>query len=200
MSVYKNILLAFQASTTDASTVEQVKSLANQSQGHVILLSIDNPTARADCRYLAQLRQMTREFRSAGISARLKLKCGDPAGEIEKQVRLQNFDLVAVVTRKCRSLADFVFASEVSRIRGSIKPPVLLFPMDELPGKTRPSAAAQLHATDRDGSISQNPMTARKTYNLRICEAVSYMKGSHRKSVARRNKEDRNNEEVVALC
>jgi nucleotide-binding universal stress UspA family protein len=134
--MYKTILVTLDGTPTDQAIIEHVKQLAKFSQGRVVLLHVADgwaartygpdavsPEITEDTDYLEKVRK---EFQSAGISAEAELAYGDPATEIVKWVEEKGCDLVAMSTHGHRFLADLVLGTTATRVRHSIRVPVLL--------------------------------------------------------------------------
>ncbi len=134
--MYKTILVTLDSTPTDQAIIEHVKQLAKLTQGRVVLLHVaDGWAARfygpdavsseitEDTAYLEKVR---REFESVGISAEAELAYGEPAKEIVKWVEQKGCDLVAMSTHGHRLLADVFLGTTATRVRHSIRVPVLL--------------------------------------------------------------------------
>jgi nucleotide-binding universal stress UspA family protein len=134
--LYKTILVTLDGTSTDQAIIEHIKQLAKFAKGRVVLLHVADgwaartygpdavsPEITEDTAYLEKVRK---EFQSAGISAEAELAYGDPATQIVKWVEEKGCDLVAMSTHGHRFLADLVLGTTATRVRHSIKVPVLL--------------------------------------------------------------------------
>jgi nucleotide-binding universal stress UspA family protein len=134
--VYKTILVTLDGTPTDQAIIEHIKQLAKFTQGRVVLLHVADgwaartygpdavsPEITEDTAYLQKVQS---EFQSAGIAAEAELAYGDPATEIVKWVQEKGCDLVAMSTHGHRLLADVFLGTTATRVRHSIKVPVLL--------------------------------------------------------------------------
>jgi nucleotide-binding universal stress UspA family protein len=134
--MYKTILLTLDGTPTDQAIIEHIKQLAKFTQGRVVLLHVADgwaartygpdavsPEITEDTAYLQKVQS---EFQSAGIAAEAELAYGDPATEIVKWVQEKGCDLVAMSTHGHRLLADVFLGTTATRVRHSIKVPVLL--------------------------------------------------------------------------
>lgn len=134
--MYRTILVTLDGTPTDQAIIEHVKQLARFTQGRVVLLHVADgwaartygpdavsPEITEDTAYLEKVRN---EFQSAGISAEAELAYGDPATQIVKWVEEKGCDLVAMSTHGHRFLADLVLGTTATKVRHSIKVPVLL--------------------------------------------------------------------------
>jgi nucleotide-binding universal stress UspA family protein len=134
--MYKTILVTLDGTSTDQAIIEHIKQLAKFTQGRVVLLHVADgwaartygpdavsPEITEDTAYLEKVRK---EFQSAGISAEAELAYGDPATQIVKWVEEKGCDLVAMSTHGHRFLADLVLGTTATRVRHSIRVPVLL--------------------------------------------------------------------------
>lgn len=134
--MYKTILVTLDGTPTDQAIIEHIKQLAKLTQGRVVLLHVADgwaartygpdavsPEITEDTAYLEKVRE---EFQSAGIAAESELAYGDPAKEIVRWVEEKGCDLVAMSTHGHRLLADVFLGTTATRVRHSIKVPVLL--------------------------------------------------------------------------
>ena len=134
--MYKQILLALDASATDRPIVEHVKQLAGIMGSRIVLLRVaTGPPAQfygADAAgkevdegrlYLDSVR---REFEAAGIAATAEMGYGEPAREIIKYANEKDCDLVAMGTHGHKLLADLLFGATASRVQHNLSIPVLL--------------------------------------------------------------------------
>ena len=134
--MYKTILLTLDGTPTDQAIIEHIKQLAKFTQGRVVLLHVADgwaartygpdavsPEITEDTAYLQKVQS---EFQSAGIAAEAELAYGDPATEIVKWVQEKGCDLVAMSTHGHRLLADVFLGTTATKVRHSIKVPVLL--------------------------------------------------------------------------
>ncbi len=134
--MYKTILVTLDGTPTDQAIIEHIKQLAKFAQGRVVLLHVADgwaartygpdavsPEITEDTAYLEKMRK---EFQSAGISAEAELAYGDPATQIVKWVEEKGCDLVAMSTHGHRFLADLVLGTTATKVRHSIRVPVLL--------------------------------------------------------------------------
>ena len=134
--MYGKILLTLDGTSTDRAIIEHVKQLAKLAHSRLVLLHVaDGWAARTygkdavsreiqeDTAYLEKVRA---EFQAAGIPTEAELAFGEPSKEIIKWVEQKGCDLVAMSTHGHRFLADVFLGTTVTRVRHSIKVPVLL--------------------------------------------------------------------------
>jgi nucleotide-binding universal stress UspA family protein len=134
--MYETILVTLDGTSTDRAIIEHVKNLAKLAHSRLVLLHVaDGWAARSfgpdavsreiaeDTAYLETIRA---EFQTAGISADAELAYGDPADQIIKWVEQKRCDLVAMSTHGHRFLADLFLGSTATKVRHSIKIPILL--------------------------------------------------------------------------
>ncbi len=126
----KTILLVVEGAFTDRAMVEHVKPLAKFAQSRVILFQLGGAATKAS-EELERLKQIYREFQSAGIPVELEMAYGDPVVEIVKKAQQRGCDLIALVTSKHRSITDRIFGPIASRVQDSIHLPVLLFRQEQ---------------------------------------------------------------------
>ena len=134
--MYDKILVTVDGTASDRAIIEHVKQLAKLAGSRLVVLHVaDGWAARTygpdavsaeitdDTAYLEKVRL---EFEALGIAAEAELAFGDPATEIVKWVEQKGCDLVAMSTHGHRFLADFFLGATVTRVRHSIRVPVLL--------------------------------------------------------------------------
>ena len=134
--MYETILVTLDGTSSDRAIIEHIKQLANLAHSRLVLLHVaDGWAARTygpdaisreiseDTAYLQEVRA---EFQSSGISAETELAYGDPATEIVKWVEKKGCDLVAMSTHGHRFLADLFLGATATKVRHSIRDPVLL--------------------------------------------------------------------------
>jgi nucleotide-binding universal stress UspA family protein len=134
--MYETILVTLDGTPTDRAIIEHVKQLAKLAHSRLVLLHVaDGWAARTygpdavsreiseDTAYLTKIRE---EFQSEGISAQAELAYGDPATEIVKWVEKKGCDLVAMSTHGHRFLGDIFLGATATKVRHSIRVPILL--------------------------------------------------------------------------
>jgi len=134
--MYETILVTLDGTSSDRAIIEHVKQLAKLAHSRLVLLHVaDGWAARTygpdavsqeiaeDTAYLQKVRE---EFQSTGIAAEAELAFGDPATEIVRWVEKQGCDLVAMSTHGHRLLGDIFLGATATRVRHSIRVPVLL--------------------------------------------------------------------------
>ena len=134
--MYETILVTLDGTPSDRAIIEHIKQLAKLAHSRLVLLHVaDGWAARTygpdaisaeiseDTAYLQNVRE---EFQSAGIPAEAELAYGDPATEIVKWVERKGCDLVAMSTHGHRLLGDIFLGATATRVRHSIRVPVLL--------------------------------------------------------------------------
>jgi len=134
--MYDKILVTLDGAPTDRAIIDHVKNLAKLAHSRLILLHVADgwaartygsdavsPEIAEDTAYLERVRA---EFQSAGIPADAELAYGDPATEIIKWVEQKGCDLVAMSTHGHRFLADMFLGTTATKVRHSIRVPVLL--------------------------------------------------------------------------
>lgn len=134
--MYETILVTLDGQPSDRAIVEHVKPLARLMQSRVILLHVADgwaarmhgpdavgPEIVEDKEYLERVRA---EFQSAGIPVDAELAYGDPAKEIIRWIEQKGCSLVAMSTHGHRFLADVFLGATVTRVRHSVRVPILL--------------------------------------------------------------------------
>jgi nucleotide-binding universal stress UspA family protein len=134
--MYETILVTLDGTPTDRAIIEHVKLLAKLAQSRLILLHVADgwaartygpdavsPEIAEDTAYLEKVKA---EFQSEGVPADAELAYGEPADQIIKWVEKRSCDLVAMSTHGHRFLADLFLGSTATRVRHSIRIPILL--------------------------------------------------------------------------
>jgi len=134
--MYDTILVTLDGTPSDRAIIEHIKQLAKLAHSRLVLLHVADgwaartygpdavsPEIAEDTSYLQKVRA---EFQSAGISAEAELAYGEPSDQIIKWVEQKSCDLVAMSTHGHRFLADLFLGSTATRVRHSIRIPILL--------------------------------------------------------------------------
>jgi nucleotide-binding universal stress UspA family protein len=135
-SMYDTILVTLDGTPSDRAIIEHVKQLAKLAQSKLVLLHVadgwaartygPDAVSREISEDTAYLQKVQTEFQSAGIPTEAELAYGDPATEIVKWVEQKGCDLVAMSTHGHRFLADIFLGATATRVRHSIRVPILL--------------------------------------------------------------------------
>jgi nucleotide-binding universal stress UspA family protein len=125
--MYHTILVTLDGSPTDRAIIKHIKALASVMKSRVVLLHVADgwgarmfgadavsPEITEDTAYLKQIR---RDFRSAGISADAFLAYDDPVKEIIRWVHKRQCDLVVMSTQGHRFPADIFLGAMASRVQ-----------------------------------------------------------------------------------
>ena len=134
--MYDTILVTLDGTPSDRAIIEHVKQLAKMAHSRLVLLHVADgwaartygpdavsPEIAEDNAYLQKVRA---EFQAEGISTDAELAYGEPADQIIKWVEQKHSDLVAMSTHGHRFLADVFLGTTATRVRHSIRVPVLL--------------------------------------------------------------------------
>lgn len=134
--MYETILVTLDGTPTDRAIIEHIKELAHLAHSRLVLLHVADgwaartygpdaisPEISEDLAYLEKVRA---EFEAAGIPAQAELAYGDAPTEIIKWVEQKGCDLVAMSTHGHRFIQDIFRGATATRVRHSIKVPVLL--------------------------------------------------------------------------
>jgi nucleotide-binding universal stress UspA family protein len=134
-TMYDTILVTLDGTPTDRAIIEHIKQLAKLAHSRLVLLHVADgwaartygpdavsPEIAEDTAYLEKVQA---EFQSIGIPAQAELAYGEPAEQIIKWVEEKQCDLVAMSTHGHRFLADIFLGATATRVRHSIRVPVL---------------------------------------------------------------------------
>ena len=134
--MYDTILVTLDGTPSDRAIIEHVKQLAKMAHSRLVLLHVADgwaartygpdavsPEIAEDNAYLQKVRA---EFQAEGISTDAELAHGEPADQIIRWVEQKHCDLVAMSTHGHRFLADVFLGTTATRVRHSIRVPVLL--------------------------------------------------------------------------
>ncbi|HTK95983.1 MAG TPA: universal stress protein [Terriglobales bacterium] len=134
--MYDTILVTLDGTPTDRAIIEHVQHLAKLAHSRVVLLHVADgwaartygpdavsPEIAEDTAYLEKVRS---EFEAAGIEAKPVLAFGDPPEQIILWTEQNPCDLVAMTTHGHRGLADLFLGTTITKVRHSVKVPVLL--------------------------------------------------------------------------
>ena len=136
--MYRKILIALENSRTDEAILAHIEPLARLMQSELMLVHVadgwvarnlnqlnlaESDEMREDRAYLEMVRA---RFVGLGIPAQAVLLAGDPVDGIVRLAHDANVDLIAMSTHGHRFLGDLIYGSTASRVRHTVRIPVLL--------------------------------------------------------------------------
>src|ERR1700730_1232783 len=140
--MYKNILVALDATAADQTILEHVTKLAVTFRSSLVLLHVaDGWAARLfgsdavsteiqdDKAYLESVRS---RLAAAGIQVEAELAYGEPADQIIRWVESRGCDLVAMSTHGHRFISDLLYGSTADSVRHRVGVPVLMLKAMEI--------------------------------------------------------------------
>lgn len=134
--MYRRILVAIENSPADRTIVSHVRQLAALTGAELILVHVadgwaarnfdqlklrESDEMKSDRAYLASVASQMPELRVT-----TELAMGDPATELIRLAEERGADLLAMSTHGHRFLNDVIRGTTVSKVRHSVKIPVLL--------------------------------------------------------------------------
>jgi universal stress protein A len=131
MQVYKKILVAMDCSSVDDAIIEHVSALALQNGAAVHLIHVvhshtldQERTLRERAEACLHSRRATLESRD--IETHIVIRSGEPDIEILREIKDQDYDLVAMATHGHSFLGDLLFGSVSRTLKHKIDIPLLL--------------------------------------------------------------------------
>lgn len=136
--MYRKILVALENSRTDEAILAHIDPLARLLRSELVLVHVadgwvarnlnqlnlaESEEMREDRAYLEQVRA---RFADSGIPAQAVLLAGDPVDGIVRLAQETDVDLIAMSTHGHRFLGDLIYGSTASRVRHTVRIPVLL--------------------------------------------------------------------------
>lgn len=136
--MYRKILVALENSVADKSLIPHVTELAQRLNSELLLVHVadgwvarnfeqlkltESDEMKADRLYLEQI---AATFTAAGVTATIKLACGEPSREIVKTAEGEHCDLIAMTSHGHRLIGDLIHGSTIHQVRHSTAIPVLL--------------------------------------------------------------------------
>lgn len=136
--MYRKILVALENSRTDEAILAHIDPLARLLGSELVLVHVadgwvarnldelnlaESEEMREDRAYLEQVRA---RFADSGIPAQAVLLAGDPVDGIVRLAHETDVDLIAMSTHGHRFLGDLIYGSTASRVRHTVRIPVLL--------------------------------------------------------------------------
>jgi len=136
--MYRKILVALENSRTDEAILAHIDPLARLLRSELVLVHVadgwvarnlnqlnlaESEEMREDRAYLEQVRA---RFADSGIPAQAVLLAGDPVDGIVRLAHETDVDLIAMSTHGHRFLGDLIYGSTASRVRHTVRIPVLL--------------------------------------------------------------------------
>ena len=131
MQVYKNILVTMDCSPVDDAIIAHVSLLAKQNDAAVFLLHVIHAHTLDQKRALGEKAEKLLDthratLEKAGIQVHVHLRTGEPEAEILKEIKENQYDLVAMATHGHHFLGDMLFGSVSDKLKHSISIPLLL--------------------------------------------------------------------------
>ncbi len=131
MQVYKKILVTMDCSPVDDTIIAHVSLLAKQNDAAVFLLHVIHAHTLDQKRALGEKAEKLLGTHRAtlekdGIQVHVRLRTGEPEQEILKEIKENQYDLVAMATHGHHFLGDMLFGSVSDKLKHSISIPLLL--------------------------------------------------------------------------
>ena len=131
MQIYRKILVTMDCSSVDDAIIEHVSALALQNSSQVSLLHVIHSHTLDQERVLREMSEPFLESRckilqGKGIDARILIRSGEPDTEILKEIRNEDYDLVAMATHGHSFIGDTLFGSVSRTLKHTISIPLLL--------------------------------------------------------------------------
>jgi len=136
--MYRKILVTLENSRTDEAILSHIEPLARLMKSELVLVHVadgwvarnlnqlnlaESEEMREDRAYLERVRA---RFADLGIPAQAVLLAGDPVDGIVRLAHESDVDLIAMSTHGHRFLGDLIYGSTASRVRHTVRIPVLL--------------------------------------------------------------------------
>ena len=136
--MYTKILVALDASASDASLLPHVAELAKIHGSQLLLVHVadgwvarnydkldlaESEEMKADRAYLEATAE---KLRAVGLHVRTILALGDPPTEVLKAAESERCDLIAMTTHGHRLLGDIFFGNTIEKVRHSSLIPLLI--------------------------------------------------------------------------
>jgi nucleotide-binding universal stress UspA family protein len=136
--MYRKILVTLENSRTDEAILRHIEPLARLMKSELVLVHVadgwvarnlkqlnlaESEEMREDRAYLEQVRA---RFADSGIPTQAVLLAGDPVDGIVRLAHESDVDLIAMSTHGHRFLGDLIYGSTASRVRHTVRIPVLL--------------------------------------------------------------------------
>jgi nucleotide-binding universal stress UspA family protein len=136
--MYGKILVTLENTRTDEAIISHIEPLARLMKSELVLVHVadgwvarnlnqlnlaESEEMREDRSYLESVRA---RFVDMGIPTQAVLLAGDPVDGIVRLAQERNVDLIAMSTHGHRFLGDLIYGSTASRVRHTVRIPVLL--------------------------------------------------------------------------
>lgn len=131
MQIYKKILVAMDCSPVDDVIVEHISALAQQNSAEVFLLHVVHSHTLDQDREMRALAETTLQSRrqtlsDQGVKASVIIRAGEPDDQILKQIKENDYDLVAMATHGHSFIGDILFGSVSRTLKHKISIPLLI--------------------------------------------------------------------------
>jgi nucleotide-binding universal stress UspA family protein len=129
--MYKQILVALDASPADEAIINHIAELAPIHHSHVILLRVAHYHTRDQMQHEVEeseqyLDTVAKQLAERGVNVETAVSHGEPAEQIVHEAESRGVDLIAMSTHGHRGLYDLVFGSVAEEVRHVVAIPVLL--------------------------------------------------------------------------
>ena len=131
MQVYKKILVPIDCSPVDEAIITHVSALALQNQAEVYLLHIVHSHTLDQDRALHRktndcMQSYLKRLKEQGIDTTIIVRSGEPDREILREIKKNDYDLVAMATHGHNFIGDLLFGSVSRTLKHNISIPLLL--------------------------------------------------------------------------
>ena len=131
MQVYKKILVAIDCSPVDEVILKHVSALAKQNEAQVYLMHVVHSHTLDQDRILHEktsecMQSCQKQLQEQGIDAAVIIRSGEPDRQILKEIRENDYDLVAMATHGHNFIGDLLFGSVSRTLKHKITIPLLL--------------------------------------------------------------------------
>lgn len=138
--MYKKILLLLDCSPVDDPIIQHILSLAEIHHSSVHLFHVVHAHTLDQERVLSEkteifISKTLKMFQDKHIDVTFSIGEGEPAEEVLKKTRSEQWDLIALATHGHKALADFIYGSVSNTLKHKVAIPLLT-----VPGKSKSTA------------------------------------------------------------
>ncbi|WP_332446964.1 universal stress protein [Sphaerochaeta sp.] len=131
MGIYHKIMVTLDCSPVDIAIVDHVVLLAKSENSTVVLTHVVHSHTLDQNRILLEkakkgIEKYKKIFLAAGIPVEICLLSGEPEKELEKEIKANHYDLVAMATHGHKALSDILYGSVSGYLKHHISIPILL--------------------------------------------------------------------------
>lgn len=131
MCTFSHILMLLDCSSVDDAIVNYVINIAKCGGIKVTLVHVVHSHTLDQDRVLKEqadqtMKERATQFEKAGIKAEILILSGEPEKELEKEIKTEKYDLVALATHGHKAFSDILYGSVSDYLKHTVETPILM--------------------------------------------------------------------------